>query len=204
MEDFSSKMKLINEKLAKIDKLEMEVSELKQTVLMLEKGNNEREQELLSNNIEIHGMPEIANENLPTMMSTIATIIGCPLYQSDIEYVSRISKRNRTQDTTDGRPGNIIAKFTSRKKKDEFIAAIKKKKGITSKGIGMAGADQRIFVNDHLTRKNKSILRSAKRFKNEHMYQFLWVRSGKIYLRKNDTSPPIHVSCDSQLKNLIA
>lgn len=206
IEDFTNKILVLEEKLKKMDKLEAEVMELKKFVTYLDKTNNEREQQLLINNVEIFGLTESKDENLTTSLIKIASNVGQIIKEEDIEFISRANPRQHSQDGTaaaprDVRPRNVVAKFISKRKKDELLAAIKKKKGVDCKSLGVAGG--KLFVNDHLTRKNKLLLRSAKEFKNINNYDFLWVRNSKIYLRKNVTSPAILVSGQTQLNNLI-
>lgn len=205
IEDFTNKIRVLEEKLKKMDKLEDEVMELKKFVTYLDKSNNEKEQQLLINNIEIFGLTESKDENLTASLIKIASNVGQIIKEEDIEYISRPNPRQHSQDgivaaTRDARPRNVVAKFISKRKKDELLAAIKKKKGVDCKSLGVAGG--KLFVNDHLTKKNKVLLRSAKEFKNINNYNFLWVRNSKIYLRKNVTSPAILVSSQTLLNNL--
>lgn len=205
IEDYTNKILVLEEKLKKVDKLEAEVIELKKFVTYLDKTNNEREQQLLSNNIEIFGLTEKHDENLTSSLMKIASNVGQVIKEEDIEFITRSNPRHHSQDgiaaaPRDARPRNVVAKFISKRKKDELLAAIKKKKGVDCKSLGVAGG--KLFVNDHLTRKNKFLLRSAKEFKNLNKYDFLWVRNSKIYLRKNITSPAILVSSQTLLDNL--
>lgn len=212
IDDYEGKLKTMDldlkEEKTKSVRLEGEITELKKIVNHLDCRNNNHDQQLLENNIEIFGISEKNNEDLADTIIKVATNVGCTINRQDIIYASRMKTRQYPLPDGPGlvtprdpRPRNIVAKFASKKSKDELIAAIKKKKGLDCSNIGLVGG--KIFINDHLTRKNKYLLRSAKEFKIANNFNFLWVRNSKIYIRKNETSPAILISYPAQLSNLV-
>ena len=62
-------------------------------------------------------------------------------------------------------------------------------------------SEVRIF--DHLTPKMQSILFEAKKFKNQHHYQYCWVKNCVVYLRKDVTARLIKIKGmdDLQIKD---
>ncbi|XP_068670134.1 uncharacterized protein [Montipora foliosa] len=59
----------------------------------------------------------------------------------------------------------------------------------------------KIYVNESLTEKNKEIFKLCLKFKRDFSYKFLWTNAGRIFLRKNLSSPVILVSCTEDVPN---
>ena len=57
-------------------------------------------------------------------------------------------------------------------------------------------------VNEHLSRGNKLLFRDARRAAREKQYKYVWVRGGKIFLRKDDRARVIHVSDADKISRL--
>ncbi|KOB77651.1 Uncharacterized protein OBRU01_03716 [Operophtera brumata] len=89
----------------------------------------------------------------------------------------------------------IIVSFKNRYVKEEFVAAARARKTLAAPDIGFRDSVRRIYVNDHLTKA-----KSAARDKN---FKYIWVKYGKIHLRKNDTSPVFLVSQESDLNKIV-
>ena len=62
--------------------------------------------------------------------------------------------------------------------------------------------DSTIYVNDHLTSHGKNLFREAKTKKGNLDYKYLWTRDGKIFMRKNDNSEVIHITCLADITTL--
>ena len=63
-------------------------------------------------------------------------------------------------------------------------------------------AENNIYISDSLTEKNKKLFKSALKWKKDFKYQFIWSIYGKVYLRKNVSSPAVHVSSEQVLVRL--
>ena len=51
----------------------------------------------------------------------------------------------------------------------------------------------------HLTSLNKQLFRDAKVKKRSLGYKYLWIRNGKIFIRKTDTSQAIAITSDEDI-----
>ncbi|KAG8303920.1 hypothetical protein J6590_106817, partial [Homalodisca vitripennis] len=49
----------------------------------------------------------------------------------------------------------------------------------------MEGQSNPIYVNNSLTQANRKLLNTAREVKREKQYTYLWVRNGRIFMRKN-------------------
>jgi hypothetical protein len=200
-EEFQTKITKLEEKTNELSlKFTSEVTNLRKTVMDLERDKLFYDQLPLSNNIELMGVPEEV-EDLLHCLTKIGSSVGCPIKKEDVDSIHRSNPRNRnSKDGNKPRPRNIIVKLTSKIKKDELLAAVKKNKGVNSNIIGLK--EGKLYLNDHLTWRSKMLLRAAKTFKLESSYSFLWVRNSKIYLRKNEVSAPICLTSILQLDML--
>ncbi|KAG8300010.1 hypothetical protein J6590_087002 [Homalodisca vitripennis] len=62
----------------------------------------------------------------------------------------------------------------------------KDKRNLNTRDIGfMEGQSNPIYVNNSLTQANRKLLNKAREVKREKQYTYLWVRNGRIFMRKN-------------------
>lgn len=191
----TSKIESLDEEVQSLRSAKEEIASLQQRVTQLEKRANEDEQRSRLNNIEIKGVPFTRSENLYEHMFKIGELINCKVAKEHINYIVRVPTRG------DKNMKNIIVSLHNRYHKEEFIAAARSSKPFTAANLGLSG-DQRIFVNDHLTMYNKSLLNKAKSLARELNFTFTWVKGCKIFMRKNTTSPVININSEFDLQKL--
>lgn len=92
--------------------------------------------------------------------------------------------------------------FTNRYVKEEFVAAARAYKTLSASEIGFQDSQQRVFVNDHLTAESKNLLTKTKAIAKAKDFSYVWVKFGKIHVRKNDTSSIIIITKDSDLNKV--
>ncbi|KOB69846.1 Zinc finger DNA binding protein, partial [Operophtera brumata] len=142
------------------------------------------------NNIEVQCVPERNNENVINIVQNISDIIGCDIKDENILSCSRIAKLN----PKGARPRSIVVQFNSPRVRDTFLASsIKFNKSNTSNRlnsshIGLNGEKTPIFVVEHLSASNKALHSAARLAAREKGYKFVWVRNGRIFMRKTETS----------------
>lgn len=177
------------------DSANLEIAQLKQTVTELEGKLEQRDQNNMANEIEIMGMPEHGGENLVHIMLTTAQKIGVELNENDIDHVVRVGPR-RVQAPKYPRP--VVVRFVRRLKRDQIVKSAKTRRGLTSEDIaeGMPG---RVFINERLTKSNRTLFRNARLRAAERGFRFCWVRNGSIYVRRAEGQPAIRVSSTHDL-----
>ncbi|CAK1585166.1 unnamed protein product [Parnassius mnemosyne] len=151
------------------------------------------------NNAEIKGVPMKKGENLLDIVISIGSKVDFTLSKSQINYVTRVPNR----DPNSAKP--IIVCFNNRFVKEDFVTAARKYSSmspLTTIAIGLQG-NNRIFVNDHLTAYNKTLLNKTKTVAQEKNFQFVWVKNSKILARKNTTSPIISIKTERDLQKMI-
>ncbi|KAJ0169707.1 hypothetical protein K1T71_014892 [Dendrolimus kikuchii] len=189
------KVQVLEEKIAKIEKTQDDILELRKIVTKLEADQLCTDQWLRSNNVEIKGVPLRERENLFDIIAKVGVNISYPIDKHKINFIHRVPTHQ---------PGikNIIVSFTNKYVKEDFISAARLRKDIlTANDIGLIGPG-RIFVNDHLTSRNKMLLSKAKTLAKEHNFQFVWVKNMKIFVRKNQTSRSFIVMSDLDLQKI--
>lgn len=158
----------------------------------LEKRVAELEQYSRKNNVEIKGVPCTKGEDCISIMEVIGEKIECPVTKDDLDVVHRVPSKSASK--------HIIARFTSRAKKAEFIAKARKAR-LQTNDIGFQGTDtQAVYVNDHLTQGNKQLFAKALALKKENAWQFLWTDDCVIKARQTTESRVLRIRDEADLE----
>ncbi|CAK1589849.1 unnamed protein product [Parnassius mnemosyne] len=192
------KMELLSVNKKAIESLESKMDLLtnENRLLQLEINTNNQRDRLL--NLEIVGVPEIKDEDLTNLIISIAKQSNVTISPNDILEVNRVTPKIKQQ----GRPKNIIAKLKSRLLKDNIISGTRKNR-LTTKDLAIHGSVRPVYVNEHLTQFNKLLLKKCRETAKLKQYQYIWTKNGRIYVRKNDTSPALHISQERDVLKLI-
>ncbi|CAH2098369.1 unnamed protein product [Euphydryas editha] len=140
-------------------------------------------------NIEVVNIPERRNESLITILEKIAAAVKHPITKQDVVSIHRVPQLNPKS----GRPKNIIIKFSSRILRDNFLAAARTMKSLTTEQLQINGTSQRVYFNEHLTLKKKKLFREVREAAKKYGFKYTWVKHGSILVRASDSSPVIVV-----------
>lgn len=174
---------------SKVDALSVKCTSLEKENAELKISLNNQEQFTRLNSVEIYGIPEIKEENLLTTVSYVYKALNVKLDISDIDYCYRINKP-----LTSMEPGGIFLRFLSRLKKDEFINAKKIRKTLNLSDINIEWArnvndtKKPIYINESLTNANRTLFSKCREFKKKQDIKFLWIKNGKILMRKSESA----------------
>lgn len=148
---------------------------------------NDRDQDLLDNDVEIACVPETKGESLPHIIMTLSTKLGLNLTEQDFVSASRVGRIVDLQNNpaTPPRPRLIVARFTRRAVRDQLLREARVRRGATTEGIGLPGPPRRFYINERLTRFNRLLFRSARQLGEERNWRFVWTRNGKIFARQH-------------------
>ena len=185
--------------IAEHNNLKTQVSKLEDSVSELTCQFSKQQQWVRQQNIEIIGVPELNNEDIPGIIIKIAKHAGVSLHHHDIEFTNRITPRQNIKD----RPRVIVCKLKNRLLKDSIISGLKKTRGITSQDIDISGRINRIFVNDHLTPQNRYLLKKSKQLATEKAYKFVWSKNCSIFVRKNEVTHAIVINSEKDLLKIV-
>lgn len=187
-----------------IAKLQSENEELRATTRDLTHRLHQVEHLSRTNNLELQCVPEHSNENLYNTVQQLGNTIKCPVSESDLQYCSRIAKLNAASP----RPRSILVKFSSRRLRDTFLAGVIKfnrnnsSDKLNSSHLGHGGKKSPVFVSEHLTPETKALHSAARRKAKELSYKFVWVRDGRVFMRKSENSNFIFIKDLVTLNNI--
>lgn len=187
-EDLKNKF---DEKCTVMNRLETENIALASSVKDLSVRLTLVEQQMRENNVEINGVPEHRTENLFVTVKQLAEVVKSPVNDGEILHVARVAKLDKNS----SRPRSVIVKLRSPRQRDALLAAVLKfnrnKQNLdklSSQHLGIAGPQTPIFVAEHLTPANKSLHAATRKKAKEMGYKFVWVRNGRIFVRKSEES----------------
>lgn len=196
---FTRKMEAVE---AQLSSMETKVSLLEQkcqTIARLEDKIDLLDQQARSCNVEIANLPEKRGENILAVVENICNNIKFNIKPHDINSVHRVPH----SDNKASRPKNIILKLRSTMLRDNFLAASRITKGITTETLGISGPPMRIYFNEHLTLRNKIIFREAREAAKKNGYRYVWPKHGAILVRANDSSPVFAVRSSEDVASKI-
>lgn len=205
-ESINNRLESVSDRVTKLEDQLNSLKEVTKTVVDLghdfdkiTEESNSRDQWTRRSNIELIGIPEKKNENLIDLIKKLGQISGFLVDpQMDIDFVTRVAPRDYNGKQL--RP--IVLKMISRYRKDDFVSALRRAK-LTTGDLGYDGCDNnKVFVNDHLTSRNKYLLRQAKAIAKEKGFKWVWVRNCNIIVRRNDSSSPIYIKTADDLNKI--
>lgn len=190
---------------ARIVTLEKEKEILQTTTHDLTAKLRQLDQQTRATNLELQCVPEHKHENLVSTLIQLSKVIKCPINDSDIQYCSRVAKLNPSSH----RPRSILVKLRSPRLRDTFLAATSSfnknhpHDKLNTSHLGLADEKKSpVYVVEHLTLENKELHSATRRKCKELHYKFVWVRDGKIFVRKNEEANYIHIRNSESLQKL--
>lgn len=154
------------------------------------------DQSLRANNIEIQCVPENKSEVLVNIVKLLGRAVNVGINENDIQYCTRIAKLK--PDSI--RPRSILIKFNTSRLRDTLLAAVGAynrthvQDKLNTHDLGFTSSEKSpVFVVENLSPENKNLHAAARIRAKELKYKFIWVRGGRIYMRKNETADKIYV-----------
>lgn len=190
----------------KIESLEGQIKEDRKYITILEDKIEEMQRDSRKTNLELKNVPKKKNETKEDLMDMITCLtnnIDCKINKSDIKDIYRIrSKKEGVQNTP------IIVEMSSTIMKTEILKMcktfnIKHKAKLCAKHLGFrTSEDTPIFISEQLTSKAARLYFLARDLVKSKSFKFCWTAYGKLYLRKDESSPIILIKNESQIHKL--
>lgn len=199
IKDLNTRIGGVETRLTKVEQSTEQISDIRRRLDGLENDLANKEQWSRMNNVELKGVTQTRNENLVQLVTMLGSKINYPISKDKINFVTRVPSRDSNQ----VKP--IIVCFNNRYVKEDFIAAartISKETHMTPTVLGLQG-NHRIFVNDHLTTRNKILLSNTKKAAKEKGFRYVWVKHAKIFMRRDDLSPIITIKTERDLSKVV-
>lgn len=175
-----------NDDIVRIDK---EIAELKDEL-------NSVQQYLRVNNLEVVGLPD-ANAN----ESEEALLVNAFNQLQGMDEIVRPEDIDISHPLPSNRKDNKqvhVVRFISRKTKFMILNA---KKQEENRQFKFRGND--VFINEHLSKNNRSLFAEAQAKKKLLKYKYCWTRAGSIFMRKTDDSEVVTITCRNELNDLV-
>lgn len=178
-----------------IGRLKKENENLKSTIADLSSRMSRVEQHSRECNLELSCIPEFKNENLTSTVVQLASVVSCPIADTDIVTCKRVAKVNPSSE----RPRNVIVKLRTTDQRDGILAAVTSfnkanpKDKLNSGHLGIGGTKSPVYVSEHLSPSTKHLHAAARKAVREKLYKYIWVRNGLIMVRKDDTAPALKI-----------
>lgn len=162
---------------------------LRSKVSSLQTQLDDVEQYSRMNSLEINGIPEEKNENMVDVIKKVGKVLGVEIEEEHIDACHRLGA------IKEGEKRGIIVKFTRRSTKEEFLAKRKIKRNFNTSDLGRtSGPADVIYVNESLSPARRKVLNAARALRKDQGYTYVWVKNGKILLRKNEGDKVIVVT----------
>lgn len=194
VETQAEQAKNIEKNKKQIDKLSLENEYLHRQIKKQQEHMNFLDQYNRRENIELHGIDEKPNENLQQIVEDVATALNLPLSADCTVALHRLPKPKLNRNN---RPAPIIVRFINRKISERWLE--KRKTGITSKNLMKNGSNTPIFINENLTPANKELHWHARVRGKDLKYEFVWIKKGSIYMKKDKDHNAKKINCFDDL-----
>lgn len=174
-----------------------ENTNLKAKVKSLEVRLDEMEQYSRVNCLEINGVPEAENENTYDVVQAVGHSLGIEITEDMVDACHRLGSKQ------EGRKRGIIVKFTRRDVKEDVLNKRKIKRNFNTHDLNIKNSPAEVvYINESLSPNRRKILNAARALKREKGYTFVWVRNGRVFLRKSEGDPVIVATSIDQVAAL--
>ncbi|XP_046679343.1 uncharacterized protein LOC124366786 [Homalodisca vitripennis] len=177
-----------------IDELAAENRNLREKVSSLEMRIDDLEQYSRVNSVEIHGILQQKNEDVVAVVKEVGKALDLEITDSMIDNCHRLGRRPGPNSPQPG----IVVKFVRRLDKEELLRKCRVKSNFSTRHMNLS-MDQPIYINEALSQARRRLLAAARQVKKEKSFKYLWVRGGKLFLRKEEMAPVFQVTCQADL-----
>nr|XP_049701704.1 uncharacterized protein LOC126055635 [Helicoverpa armigera] len=154
----------------------------------LKRELNDRDQDLLANDIEVSNLPEVKAENPGHIIKVIGQKLGVSLDDRDIVSAERVGGRQlnvtNSAGPTESRPRPLVVRLARRDLRDQLLASARVRRGATTADLDILAPVQRFFLNERLTKANRLLFRKARDAASANGWKFVWTKQGRILVRR--------------------
>ncbi|KAJ8704224.1 hypothetical protein PYW08_012948 [Mythimna loreyi] len=87
--------------------------------------------------------------------------------------------------------------------RDNLLSAYRLSKGLTTDRIGLSGTSCRIYLNEHLTLRNKDLFRKCREAAKLKKFKFVWVRNATVLVKESEDSSTFAVRTEDEISSKI-
>ncbi|CAG4944068.1 unnamed protein product [Parnassius apollo] len=197
--------KLYEERLIKCD-----TKILEDTISDLRVQLNERDQDLLANDLEISGLPEQKGENPINTVVLCAKKMGLDIDHREIVHAERAGilrtsyyNNNSAQKLMSTGPRKIVVWMSRRAVRDDCGRERSRvRRNITSDSLGLPVDPCRIYINERLTSVNRKLFGKTREAAKMASWCYTWTNGGQIFVKKEDGKPVTCIRSDIDLSRV--
>lgn len=197
-----------NEELCKkINLLETQTRKDREHIAVLENKIEDMQRTNRKTCIEIKNVPKKTNETnaeLINMVLNLSRNVNCKIEKSDIKDIFRVQGRK------EGKKDNpIIFEVGSTILRSDFLKScksfnIKNKDKLRAIHLGFTKEENTpVFVSEQLTARAARLFYLARDLSKSKNYKFCWTSFGKVYVRKDESSPVMVIQNEAQVNHLL-
>lgn len=173
-----------------------DISTIEETVVQLRLEIEERNQDLLANDVEIACFPETKNENTMHTVLTISKKLGVSLDERDVVSAWRVGAPRVQAEGAAARPRAIAVRLARRASRDALLQAARVRRRLSSADMDLPASESpaphRLFyINERLTRYNRNVFQKSREAAKRLGWKYVWTREGNIFARQ-DTGKARH------------
>lgn len=174
---------------ARCSQLEQERDRLSAEVQELRQLQRDADQHSRSANLEIQGLPKTSEESIYVILAKLAQALNVPFSKEDVSIAHRLKQYSKKH-----RHPPIIAQFVSREKKEMWLVAARRKKGLRASEIAASLPTSDVYINEHLTPYNKMMLGRARGLVRAKKLHFAGYYNGKVLIKTRDGEEAVRVT----------
>lgn len=191
---YENLLKMMNDRDLFYENTKQEVNFLKEEISDLRKENDYIKQQQLNSTIIMNGIYYTENENLFEISMKICAFLSVNVEENQVYDLFRIGKDKK---------GPIIIRFVSKWIRDLILNNRKKKSLYTNEIFPEWNLPPiQIFVNELLMKEKADLFKKARDLK-KNGYDFVWVKNGSVYVKKNEKSKAILVKSEAEIALLM-
>jgi len=176
-----------------LNTVKAELNDVKSELQDLRANTSKLENIAVASELRIHGVPIKEQENLTDVFNNICVTVG--VTAPAVQNIRRLNATNNGTITD----GPILVKLSSPYARNlvlKSIAAFRRenKMDLNLSLIGYQSSEP-VYVNEHLTRHNHTILKAALKLKKQRKIYAAYTRRGIVYIKhkKDDNAMPINL-----------
>ena len=189
----------------RIEDLEFKVAEISGKADRIAKAIDEFQLYSYRYNLKLVGVPQIKeNESADTISQCLKIFsgLGADTTAWDIDTAHRVPMRKQHGRRRQASQP-IVCKFTRRIARDHVLSKRRESNTLEPEEFGLpSGNEMKIQIYSHLTPRLQELLHLAKMFQAQEGYKFCWAKGTAIFLRKTESSKPIRLNTNEDLKQL--
>ena len=149
--------------------------------------------------LEICGIPVKREENTDELVRSVGDLIDAGIKPEDISISHRLISQRSTPNSPPAITLKLICQSHCTPVRDKLYSARKHLQNKTTTDLGLGRTfSNKIYLAKSLIRKNKNL--KCWQTKKSLNYKFIWTNQGRIYLRKDSSSPARIVSTEKDLE----